>query len=85
MTVLTVTAKGQVTLKRDFLRHLDVKPGDKLEVSVLPGGRLELVAARPKRTGDIKDFFGSLKNEHDLHFTLDELKEEIEKAWAGER
>jgi hypothetical protein len=27
MTVLTITAKGQVTLKQDLLKHLGVSPG----------------------------------------------------------
>jgi bifunctional DNA-binding transcriptional regulator/antitoxin component of YhaV-PrlF toxin-antitoxin module len=40
MTVLTVTSKGQVTLKRDVLRHLGVKPGEKIEVDLLPDGKL---------------------------------------------
>ncbi|MCL6707011.1 AbrB/MazE/SpoVT family DNA-binding domain-containing protein [Pseudomonas sp. R2.Fl] len=85
MTTLTVTAKGQVTLKQEFLRHLDVKPGDKLTVSALPGGKLELTAVRPKQGGGLEKFFGSLKNKHDIHFTIDELQDEIEKAWAGEK
>ena len=37
-TTLTVTSKGQVTL--------GIHPGQRLEVEVLPDGRLELHAAR---------------------------------------
>jgi len=40
---LTVTAKGQVTLKRDVLRHLDVQPGGKISVVKLPDGRARVV------------------------------------------
>ena len=40
MTTLTVTAKGQVTLKKDLLKHLGVQPGQRLEVDLLPGGGL---------------------------------------------
>jgi AbrB family looped-hinge helix DNA binding protein len=45
---LTITAKGQVTLRQAVLDHLGVKPGDKVGVSLLPDGRIELkpVAAR---------------------------------------
>jgi antitoxin PrlF len=55
-TTLTVTAKGQVTLRKEVLRHLGVAPGQKVEVDLLPNGRLELRAARP--TGSIEDFIG---------------------------
>lgn len=36
---LTVTSKGQVTLRKELLAHLGVKPGQRLDVEVLPGGR----------------------------------------------
>lgn len=39
---LTVTAKGQVTLRRSVLGHLGVGPGQKLGVALLLGGRVEL-------------------------------------------
>src|SRR5258707_194210 len=38
MTTLTVTAKGQVTFKRDLLKHLGVGPGEKVEADKLPDG-----------------------------------------------
>ncbi len=59
MTILTVTAKGQVTLKRDVLRHLRVEPGGKITVEKLPGGGVALAAARP--AGSIADIFGLLR------------------------
>jgi AbrB family looped-hinge helix DNA binding protein len=51
MSTLTVTAKGQVTLRKDLLKHLGVQPGDKIAVDKLPDGRIEVRAARP--TGKI--------------------------------
>lgn len=30
MSTLTVTAKGQVTLRKDLLEHLGVHPGEKI-------------------------------------------------------
>jgi hypothetical protein len=30
MSTLTVTAKGQVTLRKDLLNHLGVRPGEKI-------------------------------------------------------
>ena len=35
MRTLTVTAKGQVTLRKDVLEHLDVRPGEKISVDKL--------------------------------------------------
>ena len=32
MHTLTITAKGQVTLRQSLLKHLGVKPGDPIEV-----------------------------------------------------
>ena len=36
MSTLTVTAKGQVTLRKDVLEHLGVHPGERISVSKLP-------------------------------------------------
>jgi bifunctional DNA-binding transcriptional regulator/antitoxin component of YhaV-PrlF toxin-antitoxin module len=41
---LTITAKGQVTLRNAVLRHLGAKPGQKIDVAFLPDGRVELRA-----------------------------------------
>jgi AbrB family looped-hinge helix DNA binding protein len=47
MSALTITAKGQVTLRKEILRHLGVHPGEKVAVEKLPDGRIEVKAARP--------------------------------------
>jgi predicted nucleic-acid-binding protein len=44
MATLTITANGQVTLRRELLHHLGVQPGEQIEVSTLPGGRIEVPA-----------------------------------------
>ena len=50
MSTLTVTAKGQVTLRKDVLEHLGVRPGEKISVDKLPDGRIEVKApGRPER------------------------------------
>jgi antitoxin PrlF len=79
---LTVTTKGQITLRKDLLKHLGAEPGSKIEVDLLPNGRAELRAA--KKTGSIEDTFGSLYRPGTTALTLDEIKEAIEKGWAGE-
>ena len=83
MTTLTITAKGQVTLRKELLKHLGVGPGDKLEVSALPGGRIEVKPAR--RKGKISDVFGMLKQPSGPRLTIEEMNEVIADAWAGKR
>jgi AbrB family looped-hinge helix DNA binding protein len=43
MTTLTITAKGQITLKREVLEHLGLRPGSQVEVDLLPGGKVGIV------------------------------------------
>ena len=62
MSKLTVTAKGQVPLRKDVLKHLGVDPGDEIAVEKLPGGRIELKAERA--AGNISDVFNFLKREN---------------------
>jgi AbrB family looped-hinge helix DNA binding protein len=83
MSTLTVTAKGQVTLRKDVLRHLGVHPGEKIIVDKLPDGRIAVRAARP--TGQISDVFNFLKRENGPSLSIEEMNELIEGAWAGER
>ncbi|MGV3593579.1 MAG: AbrB/MazE/SpoVT family DNA-binding domain-containing protein [Gammaproteobacteria bacterium] len=80
MTTLTITTKGQVTLRKDLLRHLGVAPGQKIEVTELPGGRVEIRAARPE--GSIDDFIGLLAGKTSKVASLDELSAAAEQAWA---
>lgn len=83
MSTLTVTAKGQVTLKKDVLRHLGVKPGEKVEVDMQPDGQVLLRSGR--KTGSLENFFGSLAGYYDgPPLTIDQINEAIEKGWAGE-
>lgn len=83
MTILSVTAKGQVTLRKDVLKHLGVRPGDKIDVHMLPNGRIEVRAAR--RTGKISDAFGILHRQDGPRLTIEEMNEVIAGGWAGER
>jgi bifunctional DNA-binding transcriptional regulator/antitoxin component of YhaV-PrlF toxin-antitoxin module len=83
MATLTVTAKGQITLKQELLRHLKVAPGEKVEAEKLPDGRIAIGPVRSK--GSIAAFIGSLANEGGPKLTIDEIKEITERAWAGER
>ena len=83
MQVLTVTAKGQVTLRKDLLRHLGVEPGQQISVEKLPDGRIEVRAARP--TGNISQLFDFLKREDGPSLSIDEMNKIAAKGWAGRK
>jgi AbrB family looped-hinge helix DNA binding protein len=83
MSTLTVTAKGQVTLRKDILRHLGVRPGEKITVDKLPDGRIVAKAARP--TGQISDIFDILKRENGQSLSIEEMNQVAANAWAGKR
>lgn len=84
MSTLTVTAKGQVTLRKDLLEHLGVHPGEKITVNKLPDGRVEVRAARP--TGKISDVFGCLKaKKKGRTLSIEEMNRIIARGWAGKR
>lgn len=83
MTTLTVTAKGQVTLRKDLLQHLGVGPGDKISVDKRPDGRIEVRAAR--RSGAITEVFDLLKRDGGLSLSVEEMNAIAARGWAGKR
>jgi hypothetical protein len=83
MSTLTVTAKGQITLKQERLRHLNVVPGQKVEVNKLPNGRLMVQPAA--QTGSITEFSGSLAKKGTPRLTIAQIKKITADAWAGKR
>jgi AbrB family looped-hinge helix DNA binding protein len=83
MSTLTVTAKGQITLRKDLLDHLGVQAGSKIVVDKLPDGRILVKAARP--TGKISDVFGLLKRKNGPSLSIEEMNEITARGWAGKR
>jgi bifunctional DNA-binding transcriptional regulator/antitoxin component of YhaV-PrlF toxin-antitoxin module len=83
MTTLTVTAKGQITLKQDLLQHLGVGPGQKIEAEPLPDGRVVVRAAAPN--GTISEFLGCLSKPDGPKLTSDEINEIASRGWAKVR
>ena len=83
MTTLTVTARGQVTFRKDVLLHLGIRPGEKIELDLLPDGRGVLQAAR--QTGTISDFVGSLSGRTKKTATLEEINAAITQSWVGKK
>lgn len=81
MQGLTVTAKGQITLRKDLLKHLGVQPGQKVEVHKLPGGKIALEVNT--HNSDIKDFFGCLERPGQRIVSIEEMNKAIANGWAG--
>jgi bifunctional DNA-binding transcriptional regulator/antitoxin component of YhaV-PrlF toxin-antitoxin module len=82
MATLTITSRGQVTFRKEVLRHLGVRPGEKIEVELIPGGRATLKLARKK--GKIEDVFGLLKDRTNVELTIEEMDQAIGAAMVEE-
>lgn len=78
---LTVAAEGQVVLQKDVLRHLGVRPGDRLSVKLLNDRRIEL---RPKRGKPLSTIFGMLEQSNTERLTIEEIREAAASGWTGE-
>ncbi len=83
LATLTITARGQVTFRKEVLRHLGIEPGGKVELVLLPDGRAALKAAR--LAGTIDGFLGVLAGKTSQIATLEEMEEAAAQGWAGER
>lgn len=83
MATLTLTARGQVTLRKEVLQHLGIKPGDKIELELLPDGRGLLKAAQPR--GSISSFVGLLAGRSKKVATLEEISAAAASGWAGRK
>jgi antitoxin PrlF len=82
-TTLTVTGKGQVTLRKEVLRHLGVAPGEKIAVDLLPDGRAELRANRSSCS--IEGFIGCAARPGTKPLSINEISEIAAQGWAGGR
>ena len=79
---LTITAKGQVTLRKEFLAHLGARPGDRLTVNLLDGGRLQV---EPKRGQPAASLSGLLAKSNTKSLSITEINDATAAGWAGER
>jgi len=79
---LRITAKGQVTLRQEVLRHLGAGPGDDIEVDMLPEGRVVIQAARSAVSWD--EVFGRLHRYSRRPVSVEEMNEAIARGYAGE-
>lgn len=82
MTTLTVTTRGQVTFRKDVLKHLGIQPGGKITLDLLPDGRAELRAEQPK--GTWRDLQGFLKGKtNGASLSIDEINDAIADAGSA--
>ncbi|WP_337847799.1 AbrB/MazE/SpoVT family DNA-binding domain-containing protein [Sphingomonas sp.] len=82
MTTLTVTARGQVTFRKDVLKHLGIQPGGKIRLDLLPDGRAELKADQPK--GSWSELRGMLKGKgNGVRLSIEEINDAIAEAGAA--
>jgi len=82
MAIVSTTSRGQVTLRKEIFQHVGVRPGEKLEIDLLPGGEFRGRAVR--KTGKIEDLFGILAGKTDVKLTIEEMDEAIGDAVVEE-
>jgi antitoxin PrlF len=81
MTALTITAKGQITLRRELLQYLGVGPGQQVVVDKLSNGALALQA---KPSSGLDAFAGCLPPPRKA-LSVEEMNTITANAWAGKR
>ena len=82
MTTLSVTTRGQVTFRKDVLKHLGIQPGGKIRLDLLPGGKAELKADQPK--GSWRELHGILKGKgNGVRLSIEEINDAIAEAGAA--
>jgi len=82
MTILTVTARGQITIRKEVLKHLGIQSGDKIRLDLLPDGKAELKAE--KGQGAWQELEGFLKGKtNGLKLSIDEINDAVTEAGAA--
>jgi len=77
MATLTLTTRGQLTIRKEFLEHIGVMPGDRIHMEKTVDGKLTLERAEPQ--GSWQDLAGILKGKtNGAVLTIKEMNEGIE-------
>ena len=82
MAIVSTTSRGQVTLRKEFFRHLGIKPGEKMEIDLLPGG--EIRGRAIKKKSRIEDVFGMLAGKTNVKLTIEEMDQALGEAVVAE-
>ena len=80
MTALTITAKGQITLRRELLQYLGIAPGQQVEVYKQANGVLALQAKAPQ---GLEVFAGCLPSPQKA-LSVEEMNAIIVSGWTGQ-
>jgi bifunctional DNA-binding transcriptional regulator/antitoxin component of YhaV-PrlF toxin-antitoxin module len=82
MTTLTITARRQVTFRKEVLQHLGIQSGEKIKLDLLPNGRAELKATQQQ--GSLRELAGFLKGKtNDKVLTIEEINDAIADSSAA--
>src|SRR3546814_9990356 len=49
MNAYTLTSKGQITLRKEFMQHLGVHPGERINIDKLPDGSIKRLCCKDWR------------------------------------
>lgn len=80
MTALTITTKGQITLRRELLQYLGIAPGQQVEVHKQANGVLTLQAKAPQ---GLEAFAGCLPPPSKA-LSVEDMNAIISSGWAGQ-
>ena len=80
MTALTITTKGQITLRRELLQYLGIAPGQQVDVHKQANGVLTLQA---KAAQGLEAFAGCLPPPPKA-LNVEEMNVIIASGWVGQ-
>jgi bifunctional DNA-binding transcriptional regulator/antitoxin component of YhaV-PrlF toxin-antitoxin module len=82
---MTLTGRGQFTFNKGFMEHLGVKPGEKVKVTKMPDGKLEIVATGKNNKLTVDELVAKCRERHKdnkIKLTIDEINSAIEQSYA---
>src|SRR3546814_3157120 len=53
MNAYTLTSKGQITLRKEFMQHLGVHPGERINIDKLPDGSIKRLCCKDWRQSEV--------------------------------
>ena len=80
MTALTITTKGQITLRRELLQYLGIAPGQQVEVHKQANGVLTLQAKAPQGL----EAFADCLPPPSKALSVEDMNAIIATGWAGQ-